>query len=217
MHSLVYAAFKELYLEKEPARDMTLKYSKAFKSYNANVRYTKDVMHFKLSHVWKEVSDEIKIGLIQSLLNKVNNTDEKTMNLELYDIFMEKAKRLAPVTDVDPDLHKIFETMNDLYFAGMLSVPNLKWGGSNFSTLGTYNYLSDTIMISDVFRNHKTFLDYIMYHEMLHKKLGYKESKTRRRHHTKEFRDREREFYDHDIEKKLKSFLRKKRIFKNLV
>ena len=51
-----------------------------------------------------------------------------------------------------------------------------------------------------------------MYHEILHKKYKFKNSGNRSYHHTKEFRKREKEFEDPDIESKLKQFLTKQKI-----
>ena len=73
MHYLIKKAFKELYPSKEITFDAKIKYSKAFKGYNANVKYARNMTNFefRLSYSWKEISDEIKIGLLQSLINKM--------------------------------------------------------------------------------------------------------------------------------------------------
>ena len=84
---MIKKAYKGLF-NKELDKKSKLKYSRAFKGYNANVKYNQGYMEFRLSYNWKEVSDEIKIGLIQSLLNKVYKTNIKTVNIDLYDIFL---------------------------------------------------------------------------------------------------------------------------------
>ncbi len=105
--------------------------------------------------------------------------------------------------------------MNELYFNGMMLQPNLKFGGKNFHTLGTYSYTDDTIMISSVLKKDMHLLDYVMYHEMLHKKLQYKKSGKKTMHHTSEFKKLEKKFHDQDIEKKLQRFVRREKLKKN--
>ena len=89
---------------------------------------------------------------------------------------------------------------------------NLAWGGFSTSKLGSYEYGSDTVIISNIFKEHPKLLDYIMYHELLHKKFKFKNSGNRSYHHTKEFKKKEKEFEDPDIEKKLELFLAKHKI-----
>ncbi|MBN1503037.1 hypothetical protein JW930_05825 [Candidatus Woesearchaeota archaeon] len=211
---LVRKAFEELYPNKETSHRFNLRYSRAFKGYNANVKYDKQNMEFRLSYEWKSVSDEIKIGLIQSLFNKVFKTNISTLNIDLYNTFLKKIPLLTPKIESDPVLEDSFYRVNEKYFYGMILKPNLVWGGDNFRTLGTYDYTTDTIRVSKILDNEPELLDYIMYHEMLHKKLKYRESKKRNIHHTKEFRKKEKEFDIPDIEKRLNRFLRKQR-FKN--
>jgi len=53
-------------------------------------------------------------------------------------------------------------------------------------------------------------LDFVMYHEMLHKKHKFSISGVKSRYHTKEFKEDEKKFGDVKlIEKKLTIFLRK--------
>ncbi|MCM2325807.1 MAG: SprT-like domain-containing protein [Candidatus Woesearchaeota archaeon] len=210
MHHIVQKAYIELF-QKEPDFDANIKYSRAFKGFNANVRYTREVMHFRLSYQWKEISDDIKIGLIQSLLNKVFRSDKKTMNQELYEIFLKKVPTFSKKLESDPILEDSFNRMNELYFQGIFLKPNLVFGGNNFRTLGTYNYNDDTIMISSVLRKDQNLMDYVMYHEMLHMKFRYKKTGKRVVHHSKEFREWESRYHDKDVESKLKQFLRKER------
>jgi hypothetical protein len=135
MHYLIKKAFAELYPEKPVLFEAKLKYSKAFKGYNAKVKYTKEFMEFRLSYSWKEVSDEIQIGLVQSLLNKIFRTGISTINIELYNIFLKKIPGVTPVTKTDPVLEDSFDRINLEYFNGLLMRPNLEFAGRNFGTL----------------------------------------------------------------------------------
>lgn len=214
----VKSAYIELF-DEEPTHKFSIKYSKAFSPYNANVKYSRQEMVFSLSYLWKDTSNEIMMGLIQHLLSKIFKAKKKTLNMDLYEIFLKNAHRGIEKTNVDSELKIVFDKINDEYFAGMLDMPNLVWGGYNLSKMGSYTYASDTIMISEILKKDQLLLDYVMYHEMLHKKLKFNRSKTGSRtyHHTKEFKETEAKFHDKDIEKKLKSFLRKQRIKKLFV
>jgi hypothetical protein len=216
MHYLIRKAYSELYPDKEISFEAKIRYSKAFKGYNANVKYTRDMkkFEFRISYTWKEISDEIKIGLLQSLFNKVYGTKIKTINQDLYEIFLKKLPKLTSNTESDPVLEDSFNRVNQEYFEDIMDMPNLVFGGKNFHTLGNYNYVADTIMISSLLKKDLHLLDYVMYHELLHKKFNYRRSGTRNYHHTKEFKDWEKKFNDEDIEKKLQNFIRRERLKK---
>ncbi len=211
MNQLIKSAFSEMYPEKALDAEAKIKYSRAFKGYNAKVKYTKTSMEFRLSYSWKEVSDEIKTGLLQSLFNKMFNTRIETINIDLYDIFIKKIPQLSPKTKSDPILEESFERVNMEYFHDMMISPNLEFGGDNFHTLGTYDHGTDTIMISNVLVKDQILLDYVMYHEMLHKKFKYKNTGKRTIHHSRQFREEEKKYNYPDVEDKLRQFLRKEK------
>lgn len=211
MHYIIKKSFIEMYPGKDILFEAKIKYSKAFKGYNAKVKYTKTFFEFRLSHSWKEVSEEIQMGLIQSLLNKIYNSDVKTMNMELYEIFLKKLPGLIPKTKSEPVLEDSFNRVNEEYFSGMMDLPNLEFGGDNFHTLGTYDHGTDTIRISKVLLKDEIMLDYVMYHEMLHKRFKYKSTGKRTIHHSRQFRIEEKKYNFPDIENKLRDFLRKEK------
>jgi hypothetical protein len=205
-------AFSELFPERESSRALHIKYSRAFKPYNANVQYNPVQMTFRLSRHWKEVSEDIRIGLIQSLLVKVYKEKKKTLNMDLYDNFMRNIGDYAKADKSDPVLEESFDRVNAKYFDGFLDRPNLIWGEKSFSKLGSYAYGGNTITISKVLEDDQELLDYVMYHEMLHKKHKYHTKNGRSFHHTTRFRKDERSFENPGIEERLTSFLRKKRV-----
>lgn len=210
--SFIEKAYKELFGESGTYK-FSIRYSKAFVSYNANVKYTKNLMVFSLSHLWIDVSEEIKIGLIQSLFVKIFKLkDKKTISMDLYDLFLKNAHIGVGKRSFDPYLKSIFDKLNDMYFNGMLDECNLKWGQKSFRKLGSYTYSNDTISISTVLKKDEMLLEFVLYHEMIHKRLKFKKSGSKTFHHTKEFKEMEKRFYDNDAEKKLTNFLRKERL-----
>lgn len=213
MSSLIEEAFQELYPEKELKYNLSLKYSRKFKPYNANVKLYGNSLMFHFSKDWKKISKEIQIGLIQELMVKILKDKKKTMNMELYNLFMKNVHLAVPKTKTDEILEESFDRINDAYFSGMLDKPNLQWGNSSTSKLGSYEYGSDTITISTIFKNEgQELLDYVMYHEMLHKKFKFQSKNGRNLHHSNDFRKMEAKFENGDlIEKEISKIARKHR------
>jgi len=212
--SIVKEAFERLYPGKEFGYEAKLKYSAKFNDYNGNVKYRGNKLEFGLSRKWKSISKEIQIGLLQSLFNKMFKTNVSTTNIDLYNLFIKKVYYTIEKEESDPILEESFGRVNQRYFYGMIEKPNLKFGKDSFSKLGSYEYGSDTVVISNIFREEPELLDYIMYHELLHKKHKFYHKNGRSYHHTAEFRKKEKQFDDTEIEKKLTYFLTKHKIRK---
>ncbi len=96
------------------------------------------------------------------------------------------------------DLSALFERVNARYFGGALSRPRLVWGGRlTRRKFGHYEPATDTIMLSptlDAASVPQFVVEFVLYHEMLHKSLGVTVRNGRRYAHTPEFRRRERDF-----------------------
>ncbi len=210
---IVEQAFKGLFPERVYNYRAKIRYSAAFKDYNANIRYnsSKREIVLSMSEKWKDVSEDIRMGLIQELLMKMFNKGEKrnTLCMDLYHIYMQNTHISADKENVDPYLLESFNRVNDEYFDGMIELTNLVWGEKSLRTLGRYEYGSDTIMISSIFKDAPIeYLDKVMHHEMLHKKHKFKMKNGRCHHHTPEFREEERQFKDFDrIEAETSSFV----------
>ncbi len=96
-----------------------------------------------------------------------------------------------------------FERINQKYFDGSLPRPRLTWSRSfTGRKFGHYDFIRDTVMISCTLDRAKVpeyALDFVLYHELLHKKLGLDWRNGRADAHTREFRAQERMF-DHFAE-----------------
>ncbi len=213
---IVEEAFKHLYPNRDFNYKVNLKYSAKFKPYNANVRYTSKKLEFSLSKKWKGVSREIVIGLIQSLLLKVFKGKKETIYIDLYNSFIKNLHVSIPKSKTHPILENSFNRVNETYFDNLVDIPNLEWGTFSRAKLGSYDYHTDTITISRIFINEdRELLDYIMYHEMLHKKLKYRSNNNRSYHHTSEFKKMERNFqHQKEIEKKIRFLVKKSKTIK---
>ncbi len=96
------------------------------------------------------------------------------------------------------NLEEIFERLNRRFFDGLLGRPQLGWSrGSSRSMLGHFDPSHNAIVLSRIFDRPGTplvALEYVMFHEMLHLRYPVDHSGSRRRVHTREFREAEKKF-----------------------
>jgi len=97
------------------------------------------------------------------------------------------------------DLGASFDRVNGKYFDNSLARPRLTWSrtftGRKF---GHYDPIRDTVLVScslDRTDLPEHALDYVVYHELLHKRLGVDWRNGRAAAHTHEFRKQERGFH----------------------
>ena len=211
--NLARRAVYDLYGKLPDSRRIDIRYSGRFRELNSNVTYTSREVIFNLSKKWLEFSEELRIGLIQSLAVRVYRLEGESFEMDLYDKFISNLPKFAKVDKSDDVLEDSFLRINEKYFDNNLTRPNLVWGQNAFTKLGHYEHQTDTVLISNIFKENIELLDYIMFHELLHKKHGLKKSKNGRSiHHSRAFRLDEKRYEDVDVEKKLRSFVRKKRV-----
>jgi len=196
-------------------RRVILKYSGHFSNYNANVRYTKMYVEFNLSTLWKNIDEDIQIGLIESLVIRMYKIrGVSTSEMKLYESFMKGLSKYAKSSNHDPELEESFNRVNEKFFSGLMEKPNLIYASESFRKLGSYEYGTNSIYISTIFQKlpdeEKKFLDYVMYHELLHKKHTFNVKNGRHQAHTTVFRQDEKKFGEH-AEEELTSWLRKKK------
>lgn len=191
--NLLEQAYKELYPEKEQTREFSIKYSGKFKGYNANIRMNSTNITLNASKQWKGVSPDIQKGLFQELLVRLFKAKKQTINMDLYHHFIKSMSTVAPKTQTEPLLEESFTRVNEMFFNGMMPMTNLRFG-DGINRLGTYEYATDTISISKILLENEVLMDYVMYHEMLHKKHQYTAKAGHSRHHSKKFKEDEAKF-----------------------
>ena len=96
------------------------------------------------------------------------------------------------------NLDEIFARVNAAYFDGALSRPRLTWNKTiTHRKMGHYQIPTDTVLISITLDSPDVpayVVESVMYHELLHKKLGVTVVNGRRYAHTSDFREAERRF-----------------------
>ena len=212
--NLLEHAYERLF-DKQINYATKVKFTSQFNDYTANIRLSNNQIELRLCRKWKQIDKEIVLGLVQSLLLKIlkkdritNNTTQRheSINIDLYNNFVKNLHIAAPKNKIDNILLESFNKVNDTYFFGQIECPNLVWGSPSIRKLGSYDYKTDTITISEALRNcEKEMLDYIVYHEMLHKKFKFSSKGAKNRFHSREFKEAEKKFNNsEEIERKLK-------------
>lgn len=137
-------------------------------------------------------------------------------------IYMNRARNLSfRSVGTARDLGTVFDYVNSCYFEGSIRRPDLAWAKESPSVrLGFYFEPLDILAANRVLDSEKVpryVLEFVVYHELLHGVLDAKGTPTRRVHHTKEFRERERLFSMYDeAEAWLSKLARQKRIEKGV-
>ncbi len=169
-------------------------------------RKTAEGIHLRLHRLFAEAPPEV-IGEIAELIK-----DPSIKTPLMRDFFRRNSRRIKkrpPLTGSTPtagrvyDLQQIFDEVNREYFSGRVDA-TITWGRHSLRkaarrrTLGSFNAETRTIRINpalDSPRVPRFFVEYIVYHEMLHAMMGIKRREDGRRAvHTREFRERERLF-----------------------
>ncbi|HBG47722.1 MAG TPA: hypothetical protein DDW94_12160 [Deltaproteobacteria bacterium] len=99
------------------------------------------------------------------------------------------------------DLAEIFGAVNREYFSGSIAA-SITWsrrqpGRVRRRTLGSYSFASRTVRVSAILDSPavpRFFVEFIVYHEMLHAHLGMERKGERMSVHSREFRRKEKEF-----------------------
>jgi hypothetical protein len=96
------------------------------------------------------------------------------------------------------DLKAAFQRVNHRYFKDQMTAPKLVWGQRlSRRKLGHYQPATDTIQVSRTLDNPEVpgfIVEFIVYHELLHKQIGVKIAGGRRYSHTPAFKQAERLF-----------------------
>lgn len=203
-------AFTRLFPEREFNYDAKIEYGR-LSGYRARASLRGRNLIFQMSKNWVEINDEIKIGLLQEFVLKLLKEKKKSTNIDLYHNFLRNAHIGIEKTRTHPTLEASFRRINDKFFNGIIEQPNFKVGNS-IRVLGSYEYGTDTIRITKHLLEDAELLDYVMHHEMLHKKHKFKDRTCRTLHHSPEFKREEERYPNHDeLEQRLKGVGRRKR------
>lgn len=213
-HDFLPYAWAALFPDKPLRYQTHILYSGRLGTYNASIRLSRGLLEVKMSRNWRGVSPEIQIGAIQDLLVRLTKIKRKTTEIDLYHHFVRSLHKAVPKHKTHPRLEESFKRVNERYFLSTIEQPNLVWAQHSVRKLGSYNFKTDTIHMSKVFLELPDhLLDYVMYHEMLHKRHQYRNAGLRNTYHSKAFKEAEGIFEnEEEVEKELHAALRKSKI-----
>ena len=194
---IVREAFNAVFPEKPYAYSAEVRYSGKFKGYNANIRLSRlqKRIILNLSRQWKTVSRDIQLGLVQHLLCRLFRERRSSTQMDIYNYFIKSVPRTIAKTKFHPVLEASFLRVNDSFFNGIIEQPNLVVG-NGVTKLGSYDLGTDTVSISSILLEHQHLMDYVMYHELLHKKHQFKGAGLKRTFHSSQFRKDEKSYPD---------------------
>ncbi len=172
-------------------------------------RDSKDIIKLRLHRMFLAAGCDV----LDELAGFMKNSRKKTPLVRKFiSSNMHTVKRKTPnKVIIQPqgrfhDLVEMYESVNEEYFSGKVSAA-ITWGARRprraaaRTTLGSYSSLNNTIRINpalDSIRVPRYFVEYIVYHEMLHADMGIENGKKRRVIHSKEFKRREKLFRQYE-------------------
>ena len=217
-------AFFALYPHlQESQYEFHVRFSRKFSSFNANISYRRPLITISLSEQWDDVDESIVKGLFQTLYLKLFQKTLKpittqTFEVDCYETFLEKLEHIVTPTTIDPVLLQSFQRVNNTYFNATIETPNLVWGKMTTRKMGSYSYQTDTISISRILEPREDLIDFVMFHEMLHKKHRYYKTQSgKHMHHHSKFKEEERSYPQFaQVEKALQQFVSSQRRKKTL-
>lgn len=217
--NLIQESYQRLFPEKEFSYQTELEYNLRLSDFNSNIHLYGNKISLHLNLQWKDIDDEIKIGLVQSLLLRILKKKVNTMNIELYNNFIRNIPLLTQKINFDPHLEESFQRVNGEFFNQELEKPNLSWGSASTRKLASYNFHNDTVTVSTIFKeSNLEVLDYLMYHELLHKQQKYYHKNGRSFFHTGVFRTAENLYPNKNgIEREIQKIIRSSRGVKKKV
>ncbi len=185
---------------------------KNYRGLRATVQWNHERIRLNISAHYQQAPSEARKILILILLAKANRKRIPLKIREPLNRFHRswqnenEPKRRAPAGYQTRgkyyDLHKIFNEVNEKYFADSVEIQYLGWSKrQSRRRLGFYDKRRDLLVVSRIFDSRKVpveVVEYIVYHEMLHKVIPPIARSGRRIVHTTEFRSRERHFDQFD-------------------
>ena len=161
----------------------------------------------RLSEGFIRADDEVLAGLIRAMLfGRSRGLDRIVRDFAVSEDFCDVLLELDLAAEVMAedgrgechDLDLLFDRVNGEYFGGRLSRPRLAWSRRlTHRKFGHYECARDRVVMSltlDDPRVPAFVVEFVLYHEVLHRVHPPRWSGPRRLPHTREFREAEREF-----------------------
>lgn len=211
LNSLFIEAFQQL-APQRPVPEVDARFY-PYAGLNHTIRLRSARVYVRLSDIFREASGEVQRALAFILVAKLLRRRAPQEHERIYRAYacspeilrasdlarrQRGRKMISSATGRHYDLERIFRRLNRRYFDNKLPQPTLTWSQRRTRTiLGHHDGVYDTIVISktlDAQDVPEWFVEYIVFHEMLHIKHPARLIKGRRYYHTKAFRAEEQRF-----------------------
>jgi hypothetical protein len=208
IYTRVFRDFKP----RTPAPSVRVEFCR-FANADCFVRLEDGAIHVRLSDLFEGAPAPVMEALAFILLGKLFRRTVARIYSHRYRLYLNRKdmrrkmhlvrqirgrKFLADPRGTCYDLNEIFGQLNERYFQGLLGRPLLGWSrAASRSMLGHFDPSHNAIVISRIFdrpASPQLALEYVMFHEMLHLRFPVDHTGARRRVHTKDFREAEKEF-----------------------
>ncbi len=199
---------------------------------NHTIRLRSKRVYVRLSDICKDAPPEVLRSLAWILVARLLGKRVSTIHERVYRDYslMPSVMRLSDLARRGRgrkmistaqgkvyDLDRMFAKLNRHYFEGAIPKPTMTWSQRRTrSILGHHDHVYESITISKTLDSKEIpewFVEYILYHEMLHIKHPARLINGRRYYHTTAFRQDERKFpYYEQSQKWLERLARLRRV-----
>jgi hypothetical protein len=184
-----------------------------FANADSFVRLEEGRLHVRISDLLEGAPAPVQEALAHILLRKLYSKPVPRAYVHRYRLYLNRRdmrrqaqlvrqvrgrKFLSGPRGERHDLEEVFERVNAQFFDGLLGRPVLGWSrGVSRTMLGHFDPAHNAIIISRILDRPETpalALEYVMFHEMLHLRYPVDHNGSRRRVHTRDFRQAEKEY-----------------------
>ncbi|HKE22904.1 MAG TPA: hypothetical protein VKB88_10975 [Bryobacteraceae bacterium] len=214
----IYARVFGLLKPRTPMPELRVEYCR-FANADSFIRLEHGKLHVRISDLLEGVPAPVTEALAFILLGKLYRKAVPRIYAHRYRLYLNRRdfrrqahlvrqirgrKFVSGPQGAVHNLEEIFERLNRQFFDGLLGRPQLGWSRRpSRSMLGHFDPSHNAIIISSIFDRQPSedsplslALEYVMFHEMLHLRYPVDHSGSRRRVHTREFREAEKKFPD---------------------
>ncbi|HDO25444.1 MAG TPA: hypothetical protein ENG95_02205 [Nitrospirae bacterium] len=147
--------------------------------------------------------------VLNEIADYINHNRKKTPLIRKFITLHSRSLKKGPLRkttirteSIYHNIQEIYHSINREYFSGRVSA-SITWGAKRPKraaakrTLGSYSYHTDIIRINPSLDSKKIpayYMEFIIYHEMLHADIGLRKKNGRRIIHSGEFKKREKDF-----------------------
>jgi predicted SprT family Zn-dependent metalloprotease len=208
MNTDIAANKLKVYLQRIVGREISLILTDNTSSM-ISVRLEKNVLIVRLQRIFLTADSAIHDEIASFIINRKAKIPQTTFFIRenSNNINPLKTKKVINLRILGRyhNLSEIYNHINETYFEDSIS-SKITWGRKpvrkrvRVRRLGSYNRITNIITINPILDSIKVplyYLQYIVYHEMLHAHIGMKKSGSRYLSHTREFREQEKCFIDY--------------------